>query len=40
MIERLEFDKAYSYDEAAKDFGFTPVSFEQGIEKLIKDLEV
>ncbi len=40
MIERLEFDKAYSYDKAVKDFGFSPISFEQGIEKLINDLQV
>jgi nucleoside-diphosphate-sugar epimerase len=39
MIERMEFDKAYSYEDAANDFGFSPMDFEQGIEKLIQDLQ-
>ena len=40
MIERMEFDKAYSYEDAANDFGFSPMDFEQGIAKLIQDLQV
>jgi len=38
MIERMEIDKAYPHDEAKKDFDFKPLSFEDGIEKLIKEL--
>jgi hypothetical protein len=33
-------DKVYSFHEAAADFDFSPVSFEDGIERLIKKLEV
>lgn len=40
MIERMEVDKAYSYDQAFEDFGFSPISFEQGIEYLIKSLKI
>jgi nucleoside-diphosphate-sugar epimerase len=39
MIERMEIDKSYPYDEAKKDFDFKPLSFENGIEKLIKELD-
>jgi uncharacterized protein YbjT (DUF2867 family) len=38
QIERMSVDKAYSYKEAARDFNFSPLSFEEGIEKLIKEL--
>ncbi len=38
QIEGLKIDKAYSYEAAGKDFGFDPLSFEEGIEKLIKGL--
>jgi hypothetical protein len=34
----MSVDKAYSYKEAARDFNFSPLSFEEGIEKLIKEL--
>ena len=40
QIERMEIDKAYSYQKAREDFNFSPTSFEDGIEKLIKELEV
>jgi len=40
QIERMGIDKVYSYHEAAADFGFSPLSFEDGIEKLIKELDV
>ena len=40
QIERTGIDKTYSYQEAAIDFNFSPVSFENGIERLIKDLEI
>ncbi|MFA5014458.1 MAG: NAD-dependent epimerase/dehydratase family protein [Actinomycetota bacterium] len=40
QIERMGIDKVYSYHEAAADFDFSPVSFEDGIERLIKELEV
>jgi nucleoside-diphosphate-sugar epimerase len=39
MIERMEVDKAYDYSAAARDFGFKPLDFEEGIEKLINDLK-
>lgn len=39
QIERMGIDKAYSYREAARDFNFSPVDFEEGIEKLIKELD-
>jgi nucleoside-diphosphate-sugar epimerase len=40
QIERMGIDKAYSYQKARADFNFSPVSFENGIEKLIRELEV
>lgn len=40
QIERMEIDKTYSYQRAAADFDFSPISFEDGIEKLIKELKV
>lgn len=39
QIERMGIDKAYSYREAARDFNFSPVDFEDGIKRLIKELE-
>ena len=38
MIERMKVDKVYSYDEAKKDFKFSPIGFAEGIEKLIKNI--
>jgi nucleoside-diphosphate-sugar epimerase len=38
MIERMQVDKAYSYQAAQKDFGFSPVPFKQGIEVLIRKM--
>lgn len=38
QIKRLSYDKTYSYSQAQQDFGFSPISFDQGIEKLIKKL--
>ena len=35
QIERMKIDKAYSYEEAEKDFGFSPMSFKEGINKEI-----
>jgi len=40
QIERMGIDKTYLYQKAADDFHFSPLSFEDGIEKLIKELEV
>jgi len=37
QIERMKIDKAYSYEEADKDFGFSPMSFKEGIKKEIID---
>ena len=39
MIDRMEIDKAYSYENASEDFGYEPMPFETGIEKFIKHLE-
>lgn len=39
QIERMKIDKAYYYEEAIKDFGFSPKSFEYGIGKLIDKLD-
>jgi len=38
QIERMVINKSYSYDKARADFNFSPTSFENGIEKLIKEL--
>ncbi|MCL4385146.1 MAG: NAD(P)H-binding protein [Cyanobacteria bacterium] len=38
QIEGMRIDRTYSYSEAQKDFGFSPVSFEEGIEKEIKEI--
>lgn len=40
QIERMIINKSYPYDKARADFNFFPTSFEDGIEKLIKELEV
>ncbi|MFO7929341.1 MAG: NAD(P)H-binding protein [Candidatus Humimicrobiaceae bacterium] len=40
QIERLKYDKTYPYDDARKDFGYSPIGFEQGIEYLIKKLNL
>ncbi|HBC32309.1 MAG TPA: nucleoside-diphosphate sugar epimerase [Clostridiales bacterium] len=38
-IQRLQEDKVFSYDEAAKDLGFSPVSFNEGIKLEIGTLK-
>ncbi|TET48183.1 MAG: NAD-dependent epimerase/dehydratase family protein [Actinomycetota bacterium] len=40
QIDRMGIDKAYSYQQAKDDFGFSPVSFEDGIEKLVLKLDL
>jgi nucleoside-diphosphate-sugar epimerase len=40
MIERMQVDKAYSYEDAQKDFGFSPITFRQGIEVLIRKMRL
>ncbi|MCG9479541.1 MAG: NAD(P)H-binding protein [Actinomycetia bacterium] len=40
QIQRLKYDKTYSYSQAQQDFGFSPLSFEQGIEKLVNRLKL
>ena len=37
QIERMKINKAYSYDEAGRDFGFAPMSFKEGIKKEITE---
>jgi nucleoside-diphosphate-sugar epimerase len=38
QVLRLNEDKAFSYEEATKDFGFSPLSFEQGIGMELKEV--
>jgi nucleoside-diphosphate-sugar epimerase len=38
-VDRLSEDKAFDYSKAATDLGFTPIPFEQGINKVIVDLK-
>lgn len=35
QVDRMGIDKAYDWSKAKDDFGFSPVSFEEGLEKLI-----
>jgi nucleoside-diphosphate-sugar epimerase len=37
QIERMRIDKSYSHEDAATDFGFSPLGFDEGIEKFIKE---
>lgn len=39
QIDRTGIDKAYSYQQAASDFNYSPLSFEEGIRNLIKELD-
>jgi nucleoside-diphosphate-sugar epimerase len=38
QIRRLNEDKHFDYSEAAKDFGFDPVDFEEGIQKQVESM--
>ena len=38
QVLRLGEDKAFSYQDAARDFGFSPISFRKGIEKEIMSM--
>jgi nucleoside-diphosphate-sugar epimerase len=38
QVLRLNEDKAFDYSEAARDFGFRPISFSQGIERELSAL--
>ena len=35
QINRLSENKSYSFKDAAEDFGYNPISFEEGINKEI-----
>ena len=37
QIEHMKINKAYSYEEAGRDFGFAPMSFKEGIKKEITE---
>ena len=37
QIERMKIDKNYSYEDAARDFGFSPMTFNEGIKKEIME---
>jgi uncharacterized protein YbjT (DUF2867 family) len=39
QIERMKIDKVYPYSDAENDFGYCPLSFEEGIEKEISELK-
>lgn len=38
QIDRMKINKVYPYSNAANDFGYSPLSFEEGIEKEISEL--
>ncbi|MCX7749871.1 MAG: NAD-dependent epimerase/dehydratase family protein [Clostridia bacterium] len=38
QIRRLSEDKCYSYEEADRDFGYSPITFEEGIEEEIRSM--
>jgi len=38
QIDRMAVDKAYSYVDASRDFGFSPIPFRVGISRLITEL--
>ncbi|ABR46439.1 3-beta hydroxysteroid dehydrogenase/isomerase [Alkaliphilus metalliredigens QYMF] len=38
QVLRLNENKAFSHDEATKDFGYKPISFEKGIELQVKEV--
>ena len=40
QILRLNEDKAFDYSKAAQDFGFESISFQEGIEREIKQMEL
>lgn len=40
QFERLNEDKAFPYDEAARDFQFAPVSFEAGVRREIETMKL
>ncbi len=37
QVMRMQEDKAFSHDDAAKDFGFNPISFEDGIKEEVDE---
>lgn len=37
QVMRMQEDKAFSHDDAQKDFGFNPISFEEGIKEEIQE---
>ena len=39
QIDRMKIDKTYSYKQAEKDFGYGPLSFEEGIKLQITEME-
>lgn len=40
QLERLNEDKAFAYDEAVKDFGFSSISFEMGARREIEGMKL
>ncbi|GBF12473.1 NAD(P)-dependent oxidoreductase [Tepidibacillus sp. HK-1] len=37
QVLRMQEDKDFNYDEAAKDFGYTPLSFQEGIKREVEE---
>jgi nucleoside-diphosphate-sugar epimerase len=39
QVSRMRYDKVYDHSEAKKDFAYDPISFEEGIERLIQKMK-
>jgi nucleoside-diphosphate-sugar epimerase len=37
QVNRMRYDKVYDHSQAAEDFAYEPITFEEGIEKLLRD---
>ncbi len=37
QVNRMRYDKVYDHSQAKEDFAYAPITFEEGIEKLIRD---
>lgn len=40
QIDRMGIDKSYDYKKAGEDFGYSPLSFRQGIRRLVRDMGI
>ena len=39
QVLRMQEDKNFSYEDAANDFGYDPIGFEQGITEEIREMK-